>query len=156
MFKYICALSVLLSGYSFSAVNNNDMGLYRDNNYNVLALAGGYNCGVYSLPKNIENIDDYNNVRIGSATVEITPYSGDNSVMVNVNLDTGVTVTSPRLPAVNKSSTGTIYAVKNEDLFFMYGATESEGIGVFIQDERKGSEKSLRIAGCKYADNKAP
>lgn len=150
MIKYICALPILFSGFSFSATNTNDMGLYRDNSYNILALAGGYECGVYSVPDDLNDSDKYNNVRIGGAKLEVTPYSGDNSAMVNVVLDTGVVLTSPKLELISKGAEKTVYGSDKSGDFFAYIVSDEIGVTVVIQNKNKGKEISIGVANCKY------
>ncbi|MEX9949057.1 hypothetical protein AB7X11_11140 [Providencia alcalifaciens] len=150
MIKYLCVLSVLFSGFSFSAVNNNDMGLYRDKNYNVLALAGGYSCTVQSMPDDLTDTNKFNNVKIGTAKVEITPHSDNNSVIVNIVFDTGVNITSPRLNVGMKGSDATMYYDETKDLFFIYAIKEDIGVVVGVQNKKKGEEISVSLANCKY------
>ncbi|MEX9651829.1 hypothetical protein AB7Y19_14105 [Providencia rettgeri] len=150
MIKYICALPILFSSFAFSLANNNDMGLYRDNNYNVLALAGGYTCDVSSLPDDLNDAESYNVLKIGSAHLEITPYAGDNSAMANINLDTGVTITSPKLQLISKGSEKTMYGSESIGYVFIYMVTEELGIMVAAQNKNKGKEISISLANCKY------
>ncbi|WP_108477895.1 hypothetical protein [Providencia alcalifaciens] len=153
MIKYLCALPILFSGFSFSAVNNNDMGLYRDDNYNVLALAGGYSCDVSSLPDDLNDAESYNVLKIGSAQLEITPYAGDNSAMANINFDTGVTITSPKLQLISKGSEMTMYGSESSGYVFMYMVNEKLGIMIAVQDKNKGKEISIGLSNCKYDKN---
>lgn len=154
MIKYIFALPILFSGFTFSAINNNnDLGLYRDNSYNILALAGGYTCSVQSIPDDLRDSDKFNNVQIGTAQLEVTPYAGDNSAMININFDTGVNITSPRLSATIKGSDSTAYYYEAKDLVFIYGIREDIGIVVAVQNKRKGEEISVSLANCKYNKN---
>lgn len=150
MIKCICAITILLSGAAVSATPTNDMGLYRDKSYNILALAGGYTCTVQSVPDNLQDPEGFNNVQIGTAKLEVTPYSGDNSAMININFDTGVNVTSPRLQATMKGSDSTAYYYEAKDLVFIYGIREDIGIVVAVQNKRKGEEIAVSLANCKY------
>ncbi len=150
MIKYICALPILFSSFAFSAVNNNDMGLYRDNSYNILALAGEYTCSVQSVPDNLNDSDKFNNVQIGTAKLEVTPYSGDNSAMININFDTGVNITSPKLQVTMKGSDLTAYHYEAKDFIFVYGIREDIGIMLVVQNKRKGEEIAVSLANCKY------
>lgn len=149
MFKYLCALSVLFSGYAISATNN-DMGLYRDNSYNILALAGGYNCGVYPVPNDLSDSEKYNGAQIGTAQLEITPYAGDNSAMVNIIFDTGTVITSPKLQLISTGAEMTMYGSETSGTVFAYAIYDSMGVKVVLQNKNKGKEISVGLANCKY------
>lgn len=150
MIKYICALPILFSSFAFSSENNNDMGLYRDNNYNVLALAGGYSCSVYRVPNDLSEFDKYGGKPIGTAQLEVTPYAEYRSVMVNIIFDTGTVVTSPRLPLDSTSSESTVYFSENAGSLFAYLVYDTMGVKAIVQNNNKGKEISVGLADCKY------
>nr|WP_305071660.1 hypothetical protein [Providencia sp. wls1922] len=150
MFKYLCAIPIIFSSYCISAENNNDRGLYRDNNYNVLALAGEYTCGVYSLPNDVSDSTKYNDIRVGTAKAEVTPDMSDNSVLIYIDLDTGVKISTPRMPLVKKGSEMTTYLSESKSGIFAYLVSESHGWNALVQSKEKGNEVSIRLADCKY------
>ncbi|MDU7495743.1 MAG: hypothetical protein E7K97_19615 [Providencia rettgeri] len=150
MFKYLCAIPIIFSSYCIAAENNNDRGLYRDNNYNILALAGQYTCGVYSLPNDASDSSKYNDVRVGTAKAEVTPDMSDNSVLIYIDLDTGVKIATPRMPLVKKGSEMTTYLSESKGGLFAYLVSENYGWNSLVQSKEKGSEVSIRLADCKY------
>ncbi|WP_272534511.1 hypothetical protein [Providencia sp. PROV212] len=150
MIKYLCALSILFSGCTLSATNTNDMGLFRDNNYNILALAGGYNCSVYRIPNDLSEFNKYGGSPIGTAKLEVTPYADYSSSMVNIVFDTGTVITSPKLPLNSTGSEATVYFSENAGALFAYMIYDTMGVKVIVQNNNKGKEISIGLADCKY------
>nr|WP_305071726.1 hypothetical protein [Providencia sp. wls1922] len=153
MIKYICALFILFSGYTLSANNENDMGLYRDNNYNILALAGKYNCGVYSIPDDLSDSNRYNGVQIGTVKLEVTPHADYNNAMINITFDTGVVITSPKLELLSTDAKATVYFSENSGVTFAYMIYDRMGVKVILHNSNKGQEISVGLADCKYENS---
>lgn len=150
MIKYICAMFFLFSGLSFAAISDGDIGIYRDNNYNILALSGNYNCGVYSLPDDIINSDGYKTVRLGNAKL-VVQMSPDNDIAtISITLDTGQKLTPSSINLVSKTPDMTAYGAESKGYFLGYIVNAKGGVKVLLQDKTKGKEISIGLGDCWY------
>lgn len=148
MIKYLCALSILFSGFSFSAENNNDIGIYRDNNYNISALSGDYSCGVYSLPDDLINSEGYKTVKLGEAKLNVRMSKDNNVANISITFDSGKRTPDQSINVISKTPDITTYGAESNGSFLGYIVNAKGGVKVLLQDKTKGKEVSIALGDC--------
>ncbi|MDE9443740.1 hypothetical protein [Xenorhabdus bovienii] len=146
MLKKIAAVLLFLSGVAGAAPN--ELGVYRDKNFNILATDGRYSCNIYPYSERTKDKTLDSLPVIGKSTLAIESDKHSDSKRMFVNFHNGTKIVTPFMLNLRKGSTENVYAMMTRDDIYILAIDEPVGVVAIIKREGKGDETSVTVAKC--------
>ncbi|MDE9464417.1 hypothetical protein [Xenorhabdus bovienii] len=146
MLKKIAAVLLFLSGVAGAAPN--ELGVYRDKNFNILAIDGRYSCNIYPYSKRTKDKTLDTLPVIGESTITIESDKHGDSKRMFIDFHNGTKFVTPFMLNLRKSSTETAYTMMTRDDMYILAINEPVGILAIIKREGEGNEISVMVTKC--------
>ncbi|MBD2803502.1 hypothetical protein ID855_01985 [Xenorhabdus sp. ZM] len=146
--KIVVVLLLFLSDITGASPTLNELGVYRDKNFNILASDGRYSCSIYPYSQRTKDAELDSLPVIGESIITIESDKHSDSKRMFIDSHNGMKIVTPFMINLRKGSTETIYTMMSREDMYVLVINEPIGVVAIIKREGEGNETSVTMAKC--------
>ncbi|PHM33334.1 hypothetical protein [Xenorhabdus innexi] len=148
MLNKIVVVLMFLSGVAGASSTLNELGVYRDKNFNILVTDGRYSCSIYPYSQRTKDAELDSLPVIGESIITIESDKHSDSKRMLIVSHNGMKIETPFMINLRKGSTETVYATMSREDMYVLAINEPKGVIAIIKREGEGNETNVMMANC--------